>query len=66
MPGSYSGEISATPGGGFVSEGPAAGFAAGVLGASKQAETGQVQGESTQAPTPNADQQLILNFQPQT
>ncbi len=62
MPGSYSGEISATPGGGFVS-GPAAGFAAGVLGASVKASangtltneqsdqnvqaTGEVKGAST-------------------
>lgn len=54
MPGSYSGEISATPGGGTVS-GIAPGFAAGVLGAKAKrittpAGTEQIQGVQTAAP----------------
>ncbi|MCL4360183.1 fibronectin type III domain-containing protein [Patescibacteria group bacterium] len=48
MPGDYSNEVSATPGGGFIA-GPATGFAAGVLGA--QTETATPGGELRPTPT---------------
>jgi hypothetical protein len=66
-PGAYSGEISATPGGVFVSAGPVAGFAPGILGASKgpngeitsdnnvnpnqDNQNGRVEGATTTPPT---------------
>ena len=74
MPGSYSGEISATPGGGFVSE-VAPGFAAGVLGAAAQnvgvgeenqvEEVAPAEGE-VQGTNKEGSQSDGVNFQPQT
>lgn len=54
MPGDYSNELSATPGGGFVA-GPAAGFIPGVLGV--QEETGE--GEETPSPTAPSEEEIL-------
>jgi len=50
MPGDYSNELSATPTGGFVTGGPAAGFEQGVLGttATTEEEQGEIGGGTTQ------------------
>lgn len=65
MPGDYSNEVSATPGGGFIS-GPAAGFAPGVLGATTQQDVGigTVKGEEI-TPTSEPTLQPLVSPQPQ-
>lgn len=56
-PGSYSNELSATPGGGIVT-GPATGFAPGVLGVATEGNVGigqeEVKGEATESTQPSA------------
>lgn len=53
MPGDYSNELSATPGGGFIA-GPAAGFIPGVLGAQEE------EGKGGETPTPSEGEILGL------
>ncbi|MEK7129701.1 MAG: fibronectin type III domain-containing protein, partial [Patescibacteria group bacterium] len=60
MPGDYSGELSATPTGGFVSGIPG-GFAAGVLGAATEETTGSA--TPSGEPTPTQEEGEILGAQ---